>query len=68
MELAGKHAVVTGGGSGIGRALCQRFAADGASVTVADFVAGSARADREGITDHGGARKRSRATCATSNR
>jgi NAD(P)-dependent dehydrogenase (short-subunit alcohol dehydrogenase family) len=53
VELKGKHAVVTGGGSGIGRALCQRFAADGASVTVADFVAGSARATAQGITDHG---------------
>ena len=36
MELAGKVAVVTGGASGIGRALCRRFAADGASVVVAD--------------------------------
>jgi NAD(P)-dependent dehydrogenase (short-subunit alcohol dehydrogenase family) len=54
VELKGKHAVVTGGGSGIGRALCQRFAADGASVTVADVVPGSARATAHGITDGGG--------------
>ena len=53
MELAGKHAVVTGGGSGIGRALCQRFAAEGASVTVADVVAGGARATAQSITDRG---------------
>lgn len=36
MELAGKVAVVTGGAAGIGRALCRRFAAEGASVVVAD--------------------------------
>ena len=37
MELAGKNVVVTGGGSGIGRAMSVRFAAEGASVTVADL-------------------------------
>ena len=36
MRLDGKVAVVTGGGSGIGRATVLRFAAEGASVLVVD--------------------------------
>jgi len=35
-QLAGKVAVITGGGSGIGRALARRFAAEGMKVVLAD--------------------------------
>jgi NAD(P)-dependent dehydrogenase (short-subunit alcohol dehydrogenase family) len=36
MELTRKHVVITGAGSGIGRACARRFAAEGARVVVAD--------------------------------
>jgi NAD(P)-dependent dehydrogenase (short-subunit alcohol dehydrogenase family) len=45
VELRGQVTVVTGGASGIGRALCRRFAAEGAkAVVVADLDAAGAEA------------------------
>ena len=37
MRLQGKVAIVTGGGSGIGRGICIRFAEEGADIVVADI-------------------------------
>jgi NAD(P)-dependent dehydrogenase (short-subunit alcohol dehydrogenase family) len=51
MRLERRVALVTGGGSGIGRAISRRFAAEGASVVVADVV--GARAE-ETATEIGG--------------
>jgi NAD(P)-dependent dehydrogenase (short-subunit alcohol dehydrogenase family) len=49
MDLAGKVTVVTGGASGIGRALCRRFRAGGAEVVVSDLDAAGTVAVAEEI-------------------
>jgi len=53
VQISDKHVVVTGGASGIGAALCRRFAAEGArAVVVADLDAAGASAIAEEIGGH----------------
>jgi NAD(P)-dependent dehydrogenase (short-subunit alcohol dehydrogenase family) len=53
-KLTGKVAVVTGGGSGIGRAAATLFAAEGAAVAVLDVSADAAKETVATIADAGG--------------
>jgi NAD(P)-dependent dehydrogenase (short-subunit alcohol dehydrogenase family) len=53
-DFAGKVAVVTGGGNGIGAATCRAFAAQGARVAVLDRDASAAESVAGGIAERGG--------------
>ncbi|MGN6360337.1 MAG: SDR family NAD(P)-dependent oxidoreductase, partial [Thermomicrobiales bacterium] len=54
MRLASSVALVTGGGSGIGRAIATRFAQEGAHVAVADLRRERADAVAQEIVEAGG--------------
>lgn len=49
MPLTGRLALVTGGGSGIGKAVCHALAREGALVVVADLNVDAARSVAESL-------------------
>ena len=53
-RLKNKVAVITGGGAGIGRATCELFAEEGATVVVAERNESNGRSVAEGIVSRGG--------------
>ena len=57
LKLEGKVAVVTGAASGMGKAIAELYAAEGAKVVVADLNLEGAEAVVEGITAKGGTAK-----------
>ena len=53
-DLKGKTAIVTGGGNGIGKAICEIISAHGANVVIADLKIEDARAVSEQLNEDGG--------------
>ncbi len=64
-RLDGKHAVVTGAGSGIGRAIALGLAAEGAAVLAADIDPETAARTAEEIAEAGGRAEASYVTGTT---
>lgn len=64
MSLKGKVAIVTGAGSGIGRAIAVRLARDEAAIAVLDLNGEGAAETAKLITDAGGTAKAYTADCA----
>jgi NAD(P)-dependent dehydrogenase (short-subunit alcohol dehydrogenase family) len=58
VTLQGKVILVTGGGSGIGRATALRLAREGAKIMIADYVPDSAVKTVAMIKEAGGLRRR----------
>ncbi|MGE4451970.1 2-hydroxycyclohexanecarboxyl-CoA dehydrogenase [Castellaniella sp.] len=56
-KLEGKVVIVTGGGGGIGGAICRRFASEGASVGILDLSLEAAEKVRDAIHASGGTAK-----------
>ncbi len=51
MELQGKTAIVTGGARGIGKAICEAYAREGATVIIADILEDEAKQTASSIGD-----------------
>ncbi|MGZ5956835.1 MAG: SDR family NAD(P)-dependent oxidoreductase, partial [Myxococcaceae bacterium] len=54
MRLSGRAVLVTGGGGGLGRAMAEGFAREGAEVAVTDVNLDGARSVAKGIEERGG--------------